>query len=272
MDKYLTQYLLKIKATKSENTYKAYKKCLIDVWFPNGKTNLTLNHIVSTIQNWNYSQNTKAQRCAILKGYLDFYINYHPIKDLAAIKDVLSDIKFKEVVASVVTIDQYKEIVSACNDIRIRICINLMFQNGLRHEEVAGILSDDYNAADGTIIIRDTKNTNDYMIYLTNELNELIKKYHTHTSKYLLTTRNKTKLDCGYIRKEVKALCTKQGYPELHCHSFRHGSAVTLLDNNVNLFVIKEHLRHKSIQSTQRYLHISSKHKTEVKGIFTNIC
>ena len=272
MDKLLKQYLLKVQATKSSNTYRSYQRTLSEIWFPNGKTNFSLEHITSTIQNWNCSQNTKAQRCAVLRGYMEFYNNIKPISNLATLKDMLSDVKFKEVVPEVVTIDQYKAVIQKCSDIRIEICIDLMFQNGLRHEEVASILADDYDANEGSVIIRDTKNTNDYKIYLTQELNEKISCYLVHQSTYLLTTKNNTKLDTGYIRKYVKMFCTQAGFPELHCHSFRHGSAVTLLDNNVNLFVIKEHLRHKSLQSTQRYLHISQKHKSEVRNIFANIC
>lgn len=272
MDKYLTQYLIKVQATKAENTYKSYRRTLIDIWFPKGKTDLRLEYITSVIQSWQCSQNTKAQRCAVLKGYIEFYSNFKNINNLSTIKEMLSDVKFKEVVPEVATIEQYKAVIQECTDIRIEICIDLMFQNGLRHEEVANILVEDYNMEESTIIIRDTKNTNDYLIYLTKELNDKIANFATHNGKFLLITKNNTKLDTGYIRKCVKSVCAKAGFPELHCHSFRHGSAITLLDNNVNLFVIKEHLRHKSLQSTQRYLHISKRHKTEVRNIFTNIC
>ena len=272
MDKYLKQYLTKVQATKAENTYKSYRRTLLDIWFPKGKTDLQLEYITSIIQNWDCSQNTKAQRCAVLRGYIDFYSNFKTVNNLSTIKEMLSDIKFKEVVPEVVSIEQYKAIVENCTDIRIEICIHLMFQNGLRHEEVSDILIEDYNKEESTIIIRDTKNSNDYLIYLTEEVNNKISKYAVHNGKYLLITRNGNKLDTSYIRKQVKDVCTKSGFPELHCHSFRHGSAVLLLDNNVNLFVIKEHLRHKSLQSTQRYLHISKKHKSEVRNIFTNIC
>ena len=272
MDKYLTQYLAKIQATKAFNTYKTYKRTLIDIWFPKGKTDMRLEYITSVIKNWNCSQNTKAQRCAILRGYVDFYSNFKSVANLNTIKEMLADVKFKEIVPEVVSIEQYKEIVRNCTDIRIEICIDLMFQNGLRHEEVVNILLEDYNYTESTITIRDTKNSNDYLIYLTTELNNKIYSYANHKGKYLLITKTKNKLDTGYIRKQVKDICTKSGYPELHCHSFRHGSAITLLDNNINLFVIKEHLRHKSLQSTQRYLHISKKHKTEVRNIFTDIC
>lgn len=272
MDKYLTQYLAKVQATKADNTYKSYKRTLTDIWFPNHITDLRLEYITSVIQNWDCSQNTKAQRCAVLKGYIEFYSKFETIDNIATIREMLSDVKFKEVVPEIVTVEQYKAISKVCTDIRISICLDLMFQNGLRHEEVANILFEDYNYDEATIVIRDTKNSNDYLIYLTKGLNKKIKKYAIHNSKYLLTTRNNGKLDTGYIRKYVKEYCVKAGFPELHCHSFRHGSAITLLDNNVNLFVIKEHLRHKSLQSTQRYLHISKKHKTEVRNIFTNIC
>ena len=106
---------------------------------------------------------------------------------------------------------------------------------------------------------------------MTDDLNNTIKEYYNKDSEYLLPSKRGTKIDAGNFRKYIKELCTKCGYPKLHCHSFRHGSATYLLDNDVNIFVIKEHLHHKSLQSTQKYLHISKKHKEQVRNIFSNI-
>ena len=270
MDTILETYLNNIKASKSVSTYKSYANAF-EKWFPKGKCIFTLEHIRRRLSNMRCSVNTKALRCVVLRRFLNFANNYKKIKDLPVILELLSSISTKETVPVVVSNEQYKHILSNCDDVKYQIAIRLMYENALRESEVLGILTNNYDSKKKTITIVDTKNGNDYLIYLTDDLNNTIKEYYNKDSEYLLPSKRGTKIDAGNFRKYIKELCTKCGYPKLHCHSFRHGSATYLLDNDVNIFVIKEHLHHKSLQSTQKYLHISKKHKEQVRNIFSNI-
>lgn len=270
MDSILETYLNNIKASKSTSTYKSYSN-VFQRWFPNGKCVFTLEYISKKLSNMRCSVNTKALRCVVLRRFLNFANNYKKIKDLPVIMELLSSISTKQTVPVVVSYEQYKQILSTCDSDKYKIAIRLMYENALRESEVLGILTDNYDSKKKTITIVDTKNGNDYLIYLTDDLNEAIKNFYNQDSKYLLPSIRGTKIDAGNFRKYIKELCTKCGYPKLHCHSFRHGSATYLLDNDVNIFVIKEHLHHKSLQSTQKYLHISKKQKEQVRSIFSNI-
>lgn len=272
MDLYLQKYLDTVKATRSNNTYKTYINALKN-WFSNGQVNLTLDYINNKLNSWNCAVNTKALRCRILKKFIDFCSHYIAIDGLTVILDVLQSVDTKETIPAVVTKEQYHNILAHCFRLRTKIAVSLMFQNGLRAEEVLNIKAENYNPQDNSILLIDTKNHNDYKIYITDGLADMINQYiHRYgANKWLLHTRYGNQVGYVAFYREIKNICIKAGYPELHCHSFRHGSAVTLLDNNVNLFVIKEHLRHKSIQSTQRYLHISQQHREQVRNIFSAI-
>lgn len=272
MSKYLKQYLEMVQATRSNNTYKTYLNAL-NCWFEDGKLNFDLQFISQKLSGWNCSQNTKALRCKVLIKFIDFYSNFRSVPHSKLLLETLKSVEYKETVPEMVTENQYKIISNTCNNLRFAICIDLMYQNGLRSDEIINIQTKNYNPSTKTIRITNTKNHNDYELQLTDTLNSKIEKYITNSkSKWLIHTRTNKQLNAGYLRKEIKKICIKSGFPELHCHSFRHGSAMHLLDNNVNLFVIKEHLRHKSLQSTQRYLHISNKQREQVKNIFSAIC
>ena len=270
MDMYLEKYLDTVKATKAENTYKTYMTAFKN-WFSEGKVVLSLDYINGKLNTWNCSVNTKALRCRILKKFIDFLSHYQTIEGLAVILEVLQSVESKDTIPAVATKEQYIEVLKHCTHLRSKIALTLMFQNGLRSDEILGIKTENYNPKEKTILLLDTKNHNDYQIYLTDSLANMIDEYVNYDSEYLLHTGKGTKIQYRCFYDEIKNICIKAGCPELHCHSFRHGSAVTLLDNNVNLFIIKEHLRHKSIQSTQRYLHISKQHKEQVRDIFSAI-
>lgn len=266
MDKYLKQYLDIIQTTKTSNTYMTYAN-VFKLWFPEGIVKLDLDYVNQKIQSWVCCQNTLSLRCRCLKRFINFYSHNHLIENYQMLMEVLSTTP-KQTIPEYVTKEQYLMMIKNCLHLRTEIAIGLMFQNGLRSSEVLNIKTNDYNAKEQTIIIRNTKNHNDYIIYLTDYLADKINQYIDHTSEYLLHTSAGNRLIDSNFRKEIKNLCIKSGFPKLHCHSFRHGSAMQLLDNNINLFLIKEHLRHSSITSTQRYLHINKKAQNKVQSVF----
>lgn len=273
MDKQLYLFLQSVQASKSLNTYKVYQTAL-DHWFPSEQTDLSFDYINKRLCGFKCSQNTKALRCTVLKKYIEFYSNFGHVDMQKAILELLNSVHSKETVPNYVTPEQYNELIRLCGNVRLNICISLMYFNGLRASEVLNIKTKDYNFQESSILITNTKNGNDYKINLVDNLNQRIKGFldiHPSSSEFLIHTSQGNQLLDVALRQQVKRLCIKAGYPELHCHSFRHGSAMYLLDNNVNLFVIKEHLRHKSVQSTQRYLHIGAKQKQQVTDLFNKV-
>lgn len=271
LNELLKQYLNEIKTTKSHNSYLTYKNAL-NVWFKTGNVEITLPYITEIISTWQCSQNSKVLRCRILKKFID-YCKYFDVEfqDLAPIIEILNGFKPKEIEPEYVSKEQYKKLMETCTSDRLRVCIQLMYENGLRSDEVLNIKSNDYNYESKNIIIRNTKNGNDYSILVTDNLNENLKMIFDFSSEYLIHSRSGQRIANSNFRKEVKELCIKAGYPKLHCHSFRHGSAMFLLDNKVSVFLIQKHLRHKSIQSTQKYLHYTNEQKQEINELFSQI-
>ena len=154
-------------------------------------------------------------------------------------------------------------------DKRYRLAIELMFKNGLREDEVTSLMVKDYDANQSTVIIRNPKNHSDRIAYLNSDTNAMVKDIIGDSKDgYILHTRTGHRILNSMFRRDIKTLCIKAGYPKLHAHSFRHGSAKYLLDHDVDIATIQSHLGHKSIATTQRYLHIGMKQKELVRGLF----
>lgn len=273
MDSILETYLNNIKASKSVSTYKTYTNAF-EKWFPNGKCTFTLDYISKKLSDMKCSVNTKALRCTVLKKFLTFANNFTKIENLNVIIDLLNSVSSKEVIPEIATLEQYKEVIDYCKfkkDYRLQLAIMLMYENGLRISEVVGIQNKNYNHDKKTITILDTKNGNDYIIYLTSNVDNFIRKHVNLDLEYMFTNKQGNQITAHSLQYYLKKACDACGFPKLHCHSFRHGSATYLLDNDVNIFAIKEHLRHKSLQSTQRYLHLTEKQIKSVKNAFSNI-
>lgn len=63
--------------------------------------------------------------------------------------------------------------------------------------------------------------------------------------------------------RAVQIMCKKRGlvagFEGVHPHLFRHSFACNMLKNGVNLYYIKEFCGHRSLSSTQQYLHVTNK-------------
>lgn len=270
MKNLLNQYLNEIKNTKTANTYNTYSRAL-ELWFENDIC-FSAQYISNKLGEWDCSQNTKVLRLRVLKKFIEYCSYYVEIPEKHILMNIINGFKIKNCETEYVTQEQYQHFLYATRrDIRLQASIRLMYENGLRASEVLDIRTNDYNKDNRTILIRDTKNGNDYIINITDTLNNLLVQLCNSNYEYLLHTINGTRISYSNFELSIKRLCNRCGYSNIHCHSFRHGSAMFLLENNVNLFTIKNHLRHKSIQSTQRYLHYTDKQRQEVNNLFSKI-
>ena len=268
----MNTFLKKIKITKTENTYKTYRNALL-AFFPDEKMNLDFDFILTAIESWKVDTNTKVLRCAVLKTFLNYYHRSHTIDRYEDILDVLN-ISKEEKIPECVELEQFQNIMNQKMSLRLKTILTLMYENGLRSDEVLNLCIDSYNSHERTLIINNPKNHIARVVYLTESASNMISECISSSkinSNFIFHTDTGKRIDNRNLRKEVKIICTKAGYPELHCHSFRHGSAKFLLDHNVNLAKIQSHLGHASITTTQRYLKIDKKAKEEIKELFANI-
>ncbi len=233
------RYLNRIKNTKSYNTYLTYSRGLQYI------TNCpTVDELDELLQAWKgLSPNTVKLRLSIIAEYVK-YLN-PPNRD--ELLDVCKSVKGETKIPPIPhTVD---DIISKAKNPRDKLIILLGAKMGLRLNEILELKFED--VIGNFIQIRNTKGKSDRMVPIP----ESIKPYlHGGTGKIFSTTP-----------RTVQRMLNKFG---CHPHQLRHFYATSLVKNKVQLEIVREVLGHKSITTTQRYLHFSN---DDIRDTITNV-
>lgn len=98
-------------------------------------------------------------------------------------------------------------------------------------------------------------------------------EYDSDKMKEIFLTRSGRPIDRITVWKMVKERAKQAGIiKNISPHTLRHSFATHLLDNGADLRVIQEMMGHASINSTDRYMHISRSHLQEAFDACTPKC
>ena len=232
------KYLQRIKHTKSLNTYITYRRGVQYVTdFP------TVDELEKLLQAWHgLSANTIKLRLNIIGEYVK-YLN-PPNRDelLEICSSVRGEIKIPSIPESV-------EGMITKAEPRLKLIILLGSKMGLRLNEILELKWED--VIGDFIQIRNTKGKSDRMVPIP----ESIKPYMVGGEGKLFSTTPRT------VQRQLQKL-------GCHPHQLRHFYATSLVRNKVQLEIVREVLGHKSISTTQRYLHFSN---SEIKSAITDV-
>lgn len=140
--------------------------------------------------------------------------------------------------------------------------IVLLYSSGLRISEVCSLRYEDIQRKNLRIFIRDTKNRSErYAMLSTSALDILTVYWQTHGKPrgWLFPGRKPDShivKDTGsvYIQRHLDRL--KWNLP-VTAHTFRHSFATHLYEQGTDLVSIKNHLGHRSLNSTLLYVHLA---------------
>ncbi|MFQ6088095.1 MAG: tyrosine-type recombinase/integrase [Candidatus Methanofastidiosia archaeon] len=113
--------------------------------------------------------------------------------------------------------------------------------------------------------VRDTKNYQDGYVIISEKCCMILKDYlneRTDDNEALFVIKRKPyrRLSGGRIQNIIKEISDKVNLGRsVTPHDLRSTFATLMLENEGDLFFVKEQLRHKNIQSTMRYLKVSMK-------------
>lgn len=149
--------------------------------------------------------------------------------------------------------------------IRDKLILTLLVYSGIRKSECLHLDWQDINLGQKYVIIRNSKNKTDRIIPLHDRVMTLMDIYLNQRlplkdnalfvgEKDIRLSKNS--LDNLYKFYLDLAGLSGKGYT---IHSLRHTFATRLMNKNVNLYQIKSLLGHRSIESTEIYLHVTSK-------------
>ena len=155
---------------------------------------------------------------------------------------------------------------------RTALAIGLMFYNGLRVSDTVGLTLSNFTTTDeGTVLsFRDqkTKKLHEYILlpqteklylnYVKGERKDTIARWKSDQvddGSLFLSARGS--LSQNGLQRDVSELCKRVGFPNLHCHSFRHGCGTAYAKAGAGVEIIQNVLGHKNIASSARYIHLS---------------
>lgn len=153
--------------------------------------------------------------------------------------------------------------------------LEFLYASGARRSETAALNVDDI--FDGEIPfcrIRMGKGRKDRDVLLTPQFmkawrtyskvrTRILAKWERPLEKAAFVSREGRRLGGKGVYLTVTALCRHAGVRELYPHAVRHTAATHMLDGGDDLMDIKEQLGHKSLATTQIYLHVSMKRRWE---------
>jgi site-specific recombinase XerD len=149
--------------------------------------------------------------------------------------------------------------------IRDKLILTTFAYAGIRKSELLNLNWDDINLGTGYLIIRNSKNKTDRAIPLHKNITRLLDFYLSErlpltTSALFVGERGRRLTPSSLVRLFDRYLnmsgLSSKGYT---IHSLRHTFATRLLRKDVSLVKIKNLLGHRTVRSTEIYLHTTGK-------------
>jgi site-specific recombinase XerD len=170
---------------------------------------------------------------------------------------------------SVMTTQEVMKLIDGVQNIKHRTILMLLYSSGMRVSEIANCKIADIDSKHMRIKVVQGKGAKDrYTIMSEQVLLELRAYYLIYKPKEYLFNGYKPgkRYSVRSIQHLMQKALLKVGLESKNytIHTIRHSFATHLLDNGTDLYTIKELLGHNNIQTTMRYMHLTSRRIDEI--------
>lgn len=192
----------------------------------------------------------------------------HVLKQVYVIPTVIYPRKSTKLPA-VMNTTEIKTLIDGVKNIKHRTIIMMLYSTGMRLSEIARVKISDIDSPNMRIKVVQGKGAKDrYTILSEQVLLELRAYYIIYKPKeYLFNGSRPAKpISMRNIQHLVQKSLAQVGLDSKNytVHTIRHSFATHLVDNGTDLHTVKELLGHSNLQTTLRYLHLTS---TRIQGI-----
>ena len=141
-----------------------------------------------------------------------------------------------------------------------------MLRCGLRVREVTRLEIQDVDLAGQQLLIRQSKNQCDRLVYVALDALQNLEAYLTRRgraecAKLFLVPGGRGRgqgISVRGIQKRLEHYAAQAGLEDVTCHRLRHTFAGQLLDNGAEITTVQALLGHRQVTTTQRYTRVSN--------------
>lgn len=157
--------------------------------------------------------------------------------------------------------EELRQLFKAPTLLKHRIALALIYSAGLRSQEASNMKISDIDFVRKTIHIRQSKYKKDRIVPLSDFIAKGLKKYLAAEKPHIWLFNGRN-ADGRYSSKGLnwvmREALKKAGIKkEVSLHTLRHSYATHLLEEGVNILLIKKLLGHAKIETTMIYLHVA---------------
>lgn len=227
---------------------------------------LVLRQFLADLNQKNYQKSSIGRKVAALKSFFKYlqkkkYLEYNPARVLHAPKQDKKLPKFLEV-------DEMTQLLAAPGDrgfkpLRDRAILETLYSTGMRVAELTGLNLEDIDFLSGLVRVRG-KGSKERVVPIGEKALSVLYQYLDERAKIAkeakalfvnfhgtrITDRSINRLIDFYIKKTS---VTKK----ISAHVLRHTFATHLLNAGCDLRSIQEMLGHNSLETTQKYTHVT---------------
>lgn len=170
--------------------------------------------------------------------------------------------------------DEIQKLISACDNIKHKAVICLMYACGLRVGEVIKLKIEDIDSSRMVINIRDAKGGKDRQVMLPQNLLTLLRNYYNEYKPkiYLFNGQFELQYSERSISQFLKRYSEIAGLNKrIYPHLLRHDSFTHLCESGCDIALIQKLAGHQNIKTTNLYLHTSHTLISKIQSPLNNI-
>tara|TARA_B100000315_G_scaffold257886_1_gene308233 strand:- start:908 stop:1972 length:1065 start_codon:yes stop_codon:yes gene_type:complete len=178
------------------------------------------------------------------------YLKENPTKNIKKFNESNIRVRFLEY-------EEVERLVSNC-DPYLKSIVQCAVLTGMRKSEILNLNWFQVDLKKRLITLPEQKNKEIGYVYISDELLNLLEKLKKERkSEYVFTNENGGKISS--FKRSFKTALKRSNIANFRFHDLRHTFASLLVKNGVHPMIVQRLMRHKSLDMTMRYSHLSDK-------------
>lgn len=225
----------------------------------------TIDKFLSSERQAGLSPHTVRARYVALKAFMDWLVKRKLLA--SSPMSVITRPKVPKTIPRQTQIEEFRTLLASIPyvrwiDLRDRVIVQLLFMSGLRREELAGLKIADVAVWQQRITVRNGKGAKDRIVPFPETARPDLLGYlwqrpvWAGDDLFLSDDGNGTPrgvLTGEGVRQMLLRRCKKAGVRYLNPHSFRHGFAMTMLNNGAEMSSVSAMMGHASVKTTEDF-------------------